>query len=200
MQVHSQLHQWNRQPLRIKRAETGVLRLWDDVPVADVKTYLRLPTSSTVSLLDNIRRAGTWVEEYTACSIDRYTVTMVVDLEALRPDFREKRWIDLPFGPVDSVTSLVDDDGTHSTIVLDDRSTPMRMLVPATVLETGEATITYTTGYVYWGSVPHTYRTALLFAISHFWQIREAVSSPALVEIPMSLQQALRNVTQSLPF
>ena len=74
------------------------------------------------------------------------------------------------------------------------------MLVPATVLETGEATITYTTGHVYWGSVPHTYRTALLFAISHFWQVREAVSSPALVEIPMSLQQALRNVTQSLPF
>lgn len=200
MKVHSQLHKWNRQPLRIKRIESGLIRLWDDIPVADVKTYLRLPTSSTVSLIDTIRRAGTWVEEYTACSIDRYTVTMVIDLEALRADFRNKRWVDLPFGPVAGVASLVDDGNTHSTIVLDDRSTPMRMLVPTTVLESGEATITYTTGYDEWDDVPHTYRTALLFAVSHFWQVREAVSSPALVEIPMSLQQALRNVTQSLPF
>ena len=198
--AHSQLHDWNRQKLRIKRVEAGSSRLWDDVPTSDVKTYLRLPTSSSVLLRDTIRRAGTWVEEFTAASLDYYTVTMVIDLEALRADFRNNRWIDLPFGPVAGLTSIVDDDATYTSLTLDDRATPMRMLVPEDVLSSGEATITYTTGWDEWDDLPHVYRTALLFAISHFWQVREGVSSPALVEIPMSLQQALRNVTQSLPF
>jgi len=140
------------------------------------------------------------VEEFTAASLDYYTVTMVIDLEALRADFRDNRWIDLPFGPVAGLTSIVDDDATYTSLTLDDRATPMRMLVPEDVLSSGEATVTYTTGWDEWDDLPHVYRTALLFAISHFWQVREGVSSPALVEIPMSLQQALRNVTQSLPF
>ena len=140
--AHSQLHDWNRQKLRIKRVEAGSSRLWDDVPTSDVKTYLRLPTSSSVLLRDTIRRAGTWVEEFTAASLDYYTVTMVIDLEALRADFRNNRWIDLPFGPVAGLTSIVDDDATYTSLTLDDRATPMRMLVPEDVLSSGEATIT----------------------------------------------------------
>ncbi len=197
---HTVLHGWNRQPLRIKREVAGETRLWDEVPTDDVKTYLRLPTSSTVDVVDTVRRAGTWVEEYTGCSLDYYTCTLVIDLEALRVDFRSNRWIDLPFGPVAGLTSIEDDDDTYTVLTLDDRATPMRVLVPDDVLDTGEATVTYTTGWNDWDDVPHPYRLALLFATSHFWQVREGVSSPALVEIPMSLQQALRHVEQSLPF
>jgi hypothetical protein len=199
MHPHSQLNTWNDQKLRIKRVETST-SLWGDVPESDVKTYLRIPTNSSVDLLSTIQRAGTWVEEMTASSLDKYTVTLVVDLEAFQPDFRGKRWINLPFGPVTGVTSIDDSESTYSTLVLDDRATPMRLLIPDGVLTQGEATITYTTGFDEWDDLPHQQRTALLFSISHLWQIREAVSSPALVEIPMSLQQALRNVTQSLPF
>ena len=187
MTTASQLHPYNNQPLRISRTYGD--GPWDTISSNTLKRFLRVPTTATLSdISETAERGGALVESITAYSITEATITLKLEADFLRADHNGDRWIDMPFGPVGGVTSIADTSETISTgLTFQSDRIPDRLLVPDTVLTTGTITVVYTVGQDTFTNLPTNVQNAVLFAFGHFWNVREAVSSPELKEIPWSL-------------
>ena len=194
------LHSFNRQPLRITRTRAGATRLHTTATTAELQEYLRLPTGgSTTELVRTFAASIAFTEEMANTTLDTSTLKLKIDLRCIPTDSYAERWVELPLGPVTSVTSVVDDDATHNWITLDTHSTPNKIQLPDAVLSDGYATINYSAGVDDWDDVTQVQQTAVLFAFAHHWQNREAVAATQLYDIPYTLRQALLLADYSVP-
>ena len=114
-------------------------------------------------------------------------------------------YIDLPYPPLQSVTSLVykDTAGASTTwgaanYIVDIGRTPGRIMLagiswPSTTLyPTSGITIRYVCGYGATGkSVPATTRQAILLLVGHLYENRESTVERALTVIPMGVEALL---------
>ena len=193
MSDYSTLHSFNHQPLRITRTRAGATRLHTTATTAELQEYLRLPTGgSTTELVRTFAASIDFTEQMANTTLDTSTLTLKIDLRCIPIDSYSERWVELPLGPVTSVTQIVDDDATHTSgITLDTHSIPNKIQLPDAVLSDGYATITYAAGVDDWDDVTQAQQTAVLFAFAHHWQNREAVAATQLYDIPYTLQQAL---------
>ena len=198
MTTANQLHPYNNQPLRVsKDYGTGP---WAGISTNTLKRFLRVPTTATMNdLTVTAERAGALVESVTSYSISEADVTLKVEAKYLRADQDGDRWLDLPFGPVNTVTSVADSDTTYSAgLTLQNDRIPDRVKVPEAAATTGEITVIYTVGQSSFTDLPTNVQQAVLFAFGHFWNVREAVSSPELKQIPWSLDLICQQFTRSV--
>jgi uncharacterized phiE125 gp8 family phage protein len=144
-----------------------------------------------------IQAARELVEEKTQTSL--ITQTRVMKLDYF-PDY----CITLPFGPVQSVTSITyyDDNEDSQTFsssnyYVDTDSKIARVIVkdswPSTYDRPGAVTITYVCGYGLAGSnVPAPLRKAILLLVGHFYENRQNVivsgSPTGVIEIPFGAE------------
>ena len=146
-----------------------------------------------------IQAARELVEEKTQTSLITQTRVMKLDY------FPET--ITLPFGPVQSVTSITyyDDNEDSQTFsssnyYVDTDSKIARVIVkdswPSTYDRPGAVTITYVCGYGLTGStVPAPLRKAILLLVGHFYENRQNVivsgSPTGVIEIPFGAEVLL---------
>jgi len=194
----SQLHPYNNQPLRLSRSYGS--GPWATISSNTLKRFLRVPTSANMNDLNaTAERAGALVESITSYSITQADITLKLEAKYLRADQDGHRWIDLPFGPVNSVTSIADEETTYSSdLTLQNDRIPDRVKVPAAASTSGEMTVVYSVGKSSFTDLPTNVQQAVLFAFGHFWNVRETVSSPELKEIPWSLSLVCQQFSRSV--
>lgn len=116
----------------------------------------------------------------------------------------------LPFGPVQSITSITytDSDGDPQTVAdadyeLDAISVPSRAILtygaswPTARSSAGSVRVRYVTGYSTPGESPQVHvlpgmaRAAILIFLAHLYENREAVAASSLAEVPLGVQALL---------
>jgi uncharacterized phiE125 gp8 family phage protein len=116
--------------------------------------------------------------------------------------------IELPYPPLQSVTSIVytdanDDDHTLDSVYykVDTHGTPGRIILksgvnwPSEDLQVGASiTITYVAGFGDENEVPDTYKQAMLLLVGHLYENRESVvvqQGVSLVQVPQAVEWLL---------
>ena len=152
-----------------------------------------------------ITTAREYCEKCTRRSL--YTQTRQLSMDAFGGSLRV---IELPYGPVQSITSVVyvDENGDSQTISADNyqldnnrepaRLAPARLCTwPSTDNETLAAvTITYVTGWDDTDNIPTGYKHAIKLLAAHWWEHPEAVTmegTPHYVPMTVRLLMDLEN-------
>ena len=183
---------YNAQPIRLAR--TGTPGLWGSVDLAPFRRFIRLGTTGAdTELREIVQFAGPWVEGKCSTTLAEDTLELEVDTDKLcSTDVDGNTYIELPFGPVSGVTSVAWDGGSETSLTLDTKSKPERVMKPTTVpADATTLTVTYTAGHSAWSDLSGQEQFAVMVAVSHFWQNREAVSNPAMASVPFMMAYAL---------
>lgn len=191
-------HTFNAQPIRIAR--TGTPSVWSDVDLAAFQRFVRLGTTgANTELREILVLAGPWVENATATTLSEDTLVLTVVVGALNNvDIEGSTMIQLPFGPVTAVTSVAWTGGSETSLTLETNTMPERVKLPTTVpADALEVDVTYTAGRTNWAAFTSQEQFAVYMALSHFWQNREAVSSPKLDPVPFMMSYALAAIDRS---
>ena len=190
---------YNAQPLRFSKTSTGTL--WSSADLAPFRRFVRLGTTGAdTELREIVQLAGPWVESKCATTLQEETITLEVDLPQLG---RVKNvdgdvQIELPFGPVSSVTSIAWDGGSETSTTVDLKSLPQRVQLPDDgPRDANTVTVTYVAGHSPWSDLSAAEQFAVMLATSHLWQNREAVSAPGMISVPFMLQYALSAIDRS---
>lgn len=176
------------------------------VTLQDAKAHMRITANDDdiyISYL--IKAARQWVEEYTGRKLITQTVTRYLD------DWPDENYIDLPYGGLQSVTSIkyTDSDGDQSTwssgdyivetgsnearsrgrvVLAYDETYPTDVLYPSNPIE-----IIYVCGYgATKGHVPATIRQAIMILVSEWYENREPYHNiPFMGAIPHGVENIL---------
>ena len=189
---------YNDQPLRLSR--TGTPTLWDDAALDSFRRFVRLGTTGAdTELREIVQIAGPWVESTCSTTLAENTLVLEVDTDKLNStDVDGNTYIDLPFGPVSSVTSVAWDGGSETSLTLDTKSRRERVMKPDSV-PAGKTTltVTYTAGHASWSALSSQEQFAVMLGVSHFWHNREAVSNPAMTSVPFMLAYSFSQIDRS---
>lgn len=164
------------------------------VTLAEAKAQTRVDGTDDDTYLNGlIAAASDHVEKYTGRSLGAQTWRLTTD------GFTDE--IRLPYGPVQSVTTLAyyDAAGADQTLAtgwgLDNTVDPARIVrnVDASWPDTQDrfdaVRITYVAGY---STVPAPIKHAMLLLIGHWYEHREAVGE-SMAELPMAVDALLSN-------
>ncbi len=155
----------------------------EPISLADAKTYLRVSGTEDDSLIETlIAAARVHVETLTRRALITQDWRKILDC------WPEKRQVELPLGPIQSLVAVrtFDDDGTPTELPLtqfvpETNSAPAKVLLPKQAPNTqlraiASIEIDYRVGYgATADAVPQDLRQSLLSLIGHWYQNREAV-------------------------
>lgn len=165
----------------------------EPITTAEAKSHCRVDHTADDTLIDTyISAARRWCEDWQ--NRTAYTTTWTLKLDCF-PDrdtgvgAQRAARIDLPRGPVASVTSIVyvDSDGNNQTIdasdyVLDNSGTMGNSVYPAygEVWPTPRnqpncVTVVYVAGAATTGAIPATFKQAVKLLVGHWYENRESV-------------------------
>lgn len=189
--------------------ETLVVATAEPVSLQEAKTHLRVTSTSDdarIRMLTASARA--WVENETRRKLCTQTLALYLDgFPAWMPRMPQKLplsplgWsdvygIELPFGPVQSVSSIIYFDSANEPITLstslydvDLKSTPARILPvfgavwPITYLRMNAVTVTFVVGY---SVIPEAARTAILLKLSELYDGADTAESIESILSPLS--------------
>ena len=191
-------YNFNRQPLRLS---FGPATLWSSIALGPFRRFLRLGTTGAdTELQEIIEFAGPWVEKQCATSLAERTMVLKVRIADLYiTDVNGDTFIELPYGPVTSVQSIVWDGGSTSSTTLETDTLPERVKKPDDVAADAlELTINYTAGREIWADYTPSEQLAVMIVTSHFWQTREAVAVGVVANpMPFMLQYALAAIDRN---
>lgn len=172
------------------------------LPTADLRAHCRIDpvdvdTDAVVDalLVGYLAAAVGYAEHYTQRSIGEQTLELALDA------FPACGAIDLPRGPVASITSIkyLDESGAEQTLsdtlyALDDYGLVPRVLLtgdawPATDAAANAVKVRYDAG-----SLPDAVKSALLLYVAHLYENREASGTDRLAEIPLGVDCLLDTV------
>lgn len=173
----------------------------EPVSVADAKAHCRVVTTDDDSYIEALIAAA---RQYVEDNTRRKLITQTLDW---RRDYGFPRgYIELPYPPLQSVTSVtyVDGDGTTQTLSTSKYSvdtnshTPRIYPVyseswPTCRTEPNAVTVRYVAGYGDAASdVPQGLRHAIKLLVAHWYEAREPIVTGTIVaQIPMSVQSLI---------
>lgn len=189
----------------------------EPVSLADAKLHCRVVASDEDSIIGTyIAAARQFVEEHCARKLINQTWDVTLDSftpaawptsygSSNSPQYSyATNWIELPFGPASSITSLTYTDATGATITLsnsayslDTSSAIPRVLAlaawPATRVGQNVVTVRAVFGYGALATdVPAAIRAAILLLVGNYFANREAVvDSRAAIELPLGVMALL---------
>jgi len=136
------------------------------------------------------RMASNWCH----ASMAQTTLALTVEDFNTNKDSRGKYTpVELPRGPVSSVTSITDGTTTVTTgLVLDNRM-PQRLTVPDSLQGNGEVDIVvqYVAGYASWPAMPDQIQHLLLLTMAHIYTQRQPVVAGSVSSVPWTLSAAI---------
>ena len=136
------------------------------------------------------RNASTWCH----ASMSQTTLKLTVKDFNTNKDSRGKyTGVELPRGPVSSVTSITDGTTTVTTgLVLDDRM-PQRLTLPDSLQGNGDADIVveYVAGYASLDAMPPQIQNLLLLTMAHIYTQRQPVVAGSISSVPWTLSAAI---------
>ncbi len=164
------------------------------ITLSEAKAHCRVSATDEDDLIESlIAAASEYVEKYTGRSILAQTWRLSLDC------FKDE--IILPYGPVQSVTTVAyyDGEGVDQTLatgwLLNNTVEPERIerevdaSWPSTQTRFDAVRITYVTGFA---TVPAPIKHAMLLLIGHWFEHREAVGD-MMQELPMAVDALLAN-------
>lgn len=169
------------------------------VTLEEAKAQCRVTHTSEDTLIEGYIAAATaYVEKQISLSLMTRTYALTLD------EFADT--IELPRGPVQSVTSVeyVDEDGATATVdaetyTVDLSSKPQWIVLnsdyswPAVMTGVNMVTITYVAGADALPDDLTDVKHAILLLIGHWYMNREAVSADAVKEVPLAVESLLQN-------
>lgn len=163
---------------------------------ADLRTHLRIIAGEEELMAVYRLAAHRAAEHYTGYAIGAQVLELALDA------FPEDE-IQLPGGKVTSITSITykDTAGANQTLpgtdyVLDDYSSPPRVVPAADVTwptSTQDVANAVKVRYAA-GDVPDAAKAAILLTTAHLYQNREAVTTGAMVELPLGVRHLLDTI------
>jgi len=192
-------YNYNRQPLRLT---FGSASLWGSVALAPFRRFLRLggTTEGNTELQEIVEFAGPWVESQCATSLAERSMVLKVNIGSLYiVDVHGDRFCELPYGPTTAVASVSWSGGSDIGPTLETDTIPERVKVPDDVpADALELTVNYTAGHATWAAFTPQQQFAVMVAVSHFWQNREAVAvGVSATPMPFMLGQALAAIDRN---
>jgi hypothetical protein len=192
-------YNYNRQPLRLT---FGTASLWGSVALAPFRRFLRLggTTEGNTELQEIVEFAGPWVESQCATSLAERSMVLKVTIGDLYiTDVHGDTFIELPYGPTTAVASVAWSGGSDTGPTLETDTIPERVKVPDDVpADALELTVNYTAGHATWADFTPQQQFAVMVAVSHFWQNREAVAvGVSATPMPFMLGQALAAIDRN---
>lgn len=170
----------------------------EPVTLAQAKAHLNEPTGQDANILAAVHAASEHAETFTG----RALVTQTWDL--LMDRFPAGREIELPFPPLQSVTSVkyIDPDGAEQTFAaasyhVDAASTPGRLRLKPTASwpsideQPNAVTVRFVAGYGGMAAVPFTIKAAILLIVGHLFAHREENQDFQVHEMPMGAERLL---------
>ena len=158
----------------------------EPVSSAEAKLFAKIPSTADDTVVTYLTKAAREaVEQYTGCSLASKTLVAQWD------ELPEDNVIELPFGPVSSVTSVVvvDEDGTETALTTaDDEYYDLggiwkKLQINDVVLDMERLKVTYVAGYGATGcpTLPSALKTAVLKEMATQYEFRENINVGNLV-------------------
>ena len=163
----------------------------EPVSLAEAKVHLRVDSDEEDALIEGYIRAATrYVEKGLDISLMERTWKMTLDAFT--------RAIELPRGPVQSVTSVEYIDPLGVTVAFTDYTadliSPSQWIVlnkdatiPTTLDAVNVVSVTYVSGFDVLPNVYEDLKHAILLLVGHWYSVRESVSDKVMAEVPLSV-------------
>jgi uncharacterized phiE125 gp8 family phage protein len=151
---------------------------------AEAKAHLRLTGDDDQTQVETMIDAATdFAESRMGCTLMQRTRTHVI---------YDGQPLTIPYGPVASITSIVDDDDNAITATLESIGNLQRLNI-STASYSYPLTVTYVAGFASRSSIPASIRLAILQHVATMYEVRESINVGNIVtEIPHSLDMFYR--------
>jgi len=171
----------------------------EPVTLAQARAHLQEPpTSQDAQILAMAFAAREHAETFTGRALVTQTWELLLDR------FPSGREIELPFPPLQSVTSVkyIDPDGAEQTFAssnyhVDAAATPGRLRLkstaswPAIAEQPNAVTVRFVAGYGGMAAVPFTIKAAILLVVGHLFAHREENQDFAVHAMPLGAERLL---------